>query len=253
MVAVKLARIDDKTPEIFASVQGEGPSAGQPATFVRFATCNLHCWWCDTPYTWHFIGSEFAHRDTDQGGAPYDPAKEICISDTKAIIAAVKKLSPRRVIFTGGEPLLQQGAIADVIDGLLALDPSFVFDVETNGTLLPDPVLIEKIDQINISPKLASSRNELDKRQRPEALTYLAGQPHTYFKFVLSHKDELAEVDALIRAFAIPAARTYFMPEGTSAAALNDKADWLIDACVARRINYSDRLHIRLFGDTRGT
>ncbi len=253
MVAVKLARIDAETPEIFASVQGEGPSAGQPATFVRFSTCNLHCWWCDTPYTWNFIGSDFAHRDLEEGGKRFDPKAEIALSDTKSIIAAVKKLRPRRVIFTGGEPLLQQGAIADAIDGLRSLDPSFVFEVETNGTLLPDPVLVTKIDQINVSPKLDSSKNELEKRQRPEALTYLAGQPHTFFKFVLSHEGELAEVDALMRAFAIPAARTYFMPEGTSAAALNDKADWLIDACVARRVNYSDRLHIRLFGDTRGT
>ncbi len=253
MVAVKLARIDETKPEIFASVQGEGFSSGQPATFVRFSTCNLNCWWCDTPYTWNFIGSDFAHRDTDQGAARFDPETEIWLSDTKSIISTVKRLPPRRVIFTGGEPMLQQGAMADVIDGLRLADPNFFFEVETNGTLLPDPVLIKKLDQLNVSPKLAGSRNEIDKRQRPEALTYLSGLSHAYFKFVVSDEEELAEVDAIMRAFAIPRSRTCWMPEGTDVAALDDKAGWLIDACVARGVSYSDRLHIRLFGDTRGT
>ena len=32
---------------IFSSLQGEGRNSGRPATFVRFATCNLNCKWCD--------------------------------------------------------------------------------------------------------------------------------------------------------------------------------------------------------------
>lgn len=253
MVAVKLACMAPQVPEIFASIQGEGKNAGVPSTFVRFATCNLHCWWCDTPYTWNFEGSAFAHRDTDQGHAKFDPAAEIALSDTRTIIKQVKALSPRRVIFTGGEPLLQQGALADVIDGLRAADPAFRFEVETNGTLLPDPVLVQMVDQFNISPKLASSRNPLDKRIRPEALTYLAAQSHCWFKFVIADKGDLVEMDEIVMAYGIPPSRVFLMPEGTSAAALNDRAGWLLDACIRRGMTYSDRLHIRLFGDTRGT
>ncbi|MGH3922689.1 MAG: 7-carboxy-7-deazaguanine synthase QueE, partial [Pseudonocardiaceae bacterium] len=32
--------------------QGEGPSVGQQALFIRLSSCNLSCSWCDTPYTW---------------------------------------------------------------------------------------------------------------------------------------------------------------------------------------------------------
>ena len=33
---------------VFRSIQGEGRNTGRPATFIRFAGCNLNCPWCDT-------------------------------------------------------------------------------------------------------------------------------------------------------------------------------------------------------------
>src|ERR1700676_5210719 len=40
--------------EIFKSVQGEGACLGAPTVFLRLAVCNLHCWYCDTKYTWMY-------------------------------------------------------------------------------------------------------------------------------------------------------------------------------------------------------
>ena len=39
-----------KINEIFYSIQGEGPSIGQPAIFIRLAGCNQNCTFCDTKY-----------------------------------------------------------------------------------------------------------------------------------------------------------------------------------------------------------
>ena len=39
--------------EIFGlTIQGEGPSVGRRAVFLRLRRCNLACDWCDTRYTW---------------------------------------------------------------------------------------------------------------------------------------------------------------------------------------------------------
>ena len=57
-----LATDDAGEAEIFASLQGEGPSQGRPCAFVRLSRCNLACVWCDTAYTWRFEGDNRPHR-----------------------------------------------------------------------------------------------------------------------------------------------------------------------------------------------
>src|SRR5688572_30464582 len=37
----------------FYTLQGEGPTMGMPAVFVRLHVCNLKCEWCDAWYTWN--------------------------------------------------------------------------------------------------------------------------------------------------------------------------------------------------------
>ena len=42
------------------------------------------------------------------------------------------------------------------------------------------------------------------------------------------------------------------MPEGVTTPD-PDKVSWIVDTCVERGWTYCPRLHIALFGDTRGT
>ncbi|MFC2061529.1 7-carboxy-7-deazaguanine synthase QueE [Elusimicrobiota bacterium] len=107
--------------EIFYSIQGETSSVGKPAVFVRLSGCNLNCSWCDTVYA-------------RSGG------KKTGIDD---IIYEIEKYKCPLVIITGGEPLLQSGAV-DLIKTLS--DKEYQVILETNGSVdisaVPDKVCI---------------------------------------------------------------------------------------------------------------
>src|SRR5450432_1912642 len=111
-----------KVSEIFESLQGEGASVGAPTVFVRLAQCNLHCTWCDTKYTWDF--EHYRYED------------EVHEQSVDAVAQIVNASTTRRLVLTGGEPLLQQRAL-QALWGALASD--IAVEVETNGTIAPDP------------------------------------------------------------------------------------------------------------------
>lgn len=85
------ARVPDTlvVHEIYASVQGESSFVGVPCTFVRLTGCNLRCSWCDTPQAF-FHGTRMQRRD---------------------VLARALSLDTPLVELTGGEPLLQPGAV----------------------------------------------------------------------------------------------------------------------------------------------
>jgi 7-carboxy-7-deazaguanine synthase len=232
-------------PEIFASLQGEGPSAGRPCAFVRLSRCNLACVWCDTAYTWRFTGDNRPHRD----GIAFDrKANQIALAEAE-VAERIAALGQSRLVITGGEPLLQGAALAR----MLALLPAMTIEIETNGTVLPSRALAARIDQFNVSPKLRHSGNSSDIALIPKNLVHWTNQPKAYFKFVVADPDDLEEVLELQSAHAIPAARIWLMPEGRDSTALRERAAWLAPICSESGLNFSDRLHIHLHGDTRGT
>jgi len=240
-----LATTTPGEPEVFASLQGEGPSAGKPCAFVRLSRCNLACVWCDTAYTWRFDGDSRPHRS----GETYDrQANQVTLTeeDTAARIAALGK--PRLVV-TGGEPLLQAPALAR----MLALLPGIAIEIETNGTVAPPPALDALVRQYNVSPKLAHSGNPADLALIPERLRHWSGEPRVFFKFVIAEAADVEEVLMLAEKFALPRERIYLMAEGVDSATLAARERWLAQLCLEHNLTLSKRLHIELYGDTRGT
>ena len=232
-------------PEIFASVQGEGPSAGMPCTFLRLSRCNLACVWCDTAYTWHFAGDERPHRD----GVKFDRKANQLTLDEEEVAARIAALGQKRLVITGGEPLLQAPALAR----LLELLPDVTVEIETNGTTKANPSLDIRIDQFNVSPKLAHSGNPADLALIPKRLDAYATDPRAWFKFVIAAPADLDEVLALRDRYRFKRDHVFLMPEGTDGATLRAREQWLAPLCVEHGFRLSDRLHIHLFGDTRGT
>ena len=240
-----LAATSPGKPEIFASLQGEGISAGLACAFLRLSRCNLACSWCDTAYTWHFEGDQRPHRDEMTWPRA---ASQVTLSeaDTAARVAA---LGQPRLVVTGGEPLLQAAALARMLDLL----PGVRVEIETNSTIAPPPMLDALVAQYNVSPKLAHSGNRADLALVPDRLAAWAADPRAWFKFVVAEPDDVAEVRLLQAAFAIPAERIFLMPEGRDSESLRARGRWLAALCLDTGMRYSDRLHIHLYGDTRGT
>ena len=136
---------------------------------------------------------------------------------------------------------------------LLDLLPDIGVEIETNGTTKAPPRLDVRIDQFNVSPKLSHSGNPAELALIEERLDAYATDPRAFFKFVVASEDDVAEAAALVRRHAIPPARVFLMPEGTDSATLRAREEWLVPLCLDHGFRLSDRLHIHLFGDTRGT
>ncbi|MBO9519279.1 MAG: 7-carboxy-7-deazaguanine synthase QueE [Porphyrobacter sp.] len=240
-----LATTTPGEPEIFASLQGEGPSMGKPCAFVRLSRCNLACVWCDTPYTWHFEGDNRPHR----GDETYErKANQLTLSE-EDVAARIAALGKPRLVVTGGEPLLQAPALART----LALLPEMAIEIETNGSVSPTPALDALIGQYNVSPKLAHSGNPADLALVPERLAHWAQEPRAFFKFVVAEPADVEEVLKLAEIYAIPSSRIYLMAEGTDTRTLDGRERWLAELCLSHNLTLSKRLHIQLYGDTRGT
>ncbi len=246
--ALKLARNDHGEPEIFRSIQGEGPAIGRPRTFVRLSGCNLHCVWCDTAYTWNWVGTPFAHERS----AKFDPSREMVKLSVGEAADRIRGLASEGVVITGGEPLLQTDAVIELIDALRAHDPRALIEIETNGSIVPGGDLIDRIDHFVVSPKLAHSGNDAAIALKPEALRRFAEIGSASLKFVCKNASDVGAAAAIADEYGFGAQRVYIMPEGTTSEAIHARGPTLIDATLAHGFNYSDRLHIHLFGQKRG-
>ena len=240
-----LATDDAGEAEIFASLQGEGPSQGRPCAFVRLSRCNLACVWCDTAYTWRFEGDNRPHR----AQLTYErKANQVTLDEAEAA-RRIAALGQPRLVVTGGEPLLQASAVAR----MLAFLPDMRVEIETNGTVAPPLALDALVAQYNVSPKLAHSGNPADLALPPERLRAWAAEPRAAFKFVVAESADVEEVLELAERFAIPRERVWLMAEGTDAATLEAREAWLAPLCLEHGLTLSKRMHIQLYGDTRGT
>ena len=171
-----------KISEIFKSIQGEGTNAGKPAIFLRTAECNLKCTWCDTKYTWDWKSFDYSKE-----------VKEISIKDIRE---RIEQFNLRHLVITGGEPLMQQDDLAEL---LVFLKPDFYVEIETNGTILPNNALSTLVDQWNVSPKTKNSGNPLELCEDNECYAFFSKQKNCYFKYVVENEDDLVEINHLMK------------------------------------------------------
>jgi len=225
-----------KIAELFYSIQGEGSLLGVPSVFIRTSGCNLRCHWCDTPYTsWTPEGDE---RSVDD------------------VTGYVRDHSSGYAVVTGGEPMIVPEI--ETLTKVLSEMKQHV-TVETAGTVYA-PV---KCDLMSVSPKLANStpwvreggrwaRKHERLRLQKHVLHRLVAEYAYQLKFVVSHPEDLEEVNALVEELGAERGRVFLMPEGTLRETLADRSAWLVEIAKREGYRFTPRLHIDIFGHRRG-
>jgi organic radical activating enzyme len=215
-----------RVSEIFHSIQGEGPSAGTPAHFVRLQGCSVGCHWCDTKYSW------------DAGAGREIPAGRIW--------AEVRGLGEASLlVVTGGEPLEHAG-LERLLEQGLELWPRV--EVETSG--IAPPLLSHPRLFYNVSPKLPSATPTWAATWRASAAW--VAEPNATFKIVVGDPPDPDDAVRLIAEHRIPTDRVMLMPEGLSDERVRAHAQGLAALCRERGFRLSPRLHVWLWGAKRG-
>lgn len=227
--------------EVFGpTIQGEGPYTGRQVGFIRFGGCNLHCSWCDTPYTWD--------------ASRYDLRAELGRRTVDSLMDHIEAMDVDTVVLSGGEPLLQQKqpAWGRLLHDLAALGVQI--HVETNGTLAPTDTTRSYIDHYSVSPKLAHAGDPEEDRIVGEVLaTYrdIAEDGGAVFKFVARTRRDLLDIGVLARAHQLNHHHVWVMPEGTTDEEILAGTRDLIEDTLAAGYNFTTRLHTLVWGQER--
>jgi 7-carboxy-7-deazaguanine synthase len=225
--------------EIFHSIQGEGLLAGVSSIFIRTSGCNLRCHWCDTPYaSWKPEGPEMSIEE---------------------ILKKISKWNCNHIVLTGGEPMIAP----DLPELAAALKKQKKhITIETAGTIPPKDI---PCDLASLSPKLSNSTPSPERnpawnkkheatRLQPEVISEWIRKYPFQLKFVVSSEKDLVEIKLLLsRLPPVPLHQILLMPEGIDVKTLATRSPWLVEICKREGFRFCPRLHIELFGHTRGT
>lgn len=226
-----------KVSEVFYSIQGEGPWMGVPCVFIRLSGCHLRCAWCDTPY------------------ASWNPEGQDVTMDE--LLARLAQWPGAPVIVTGGEPFLFP-FLPDLCSALRAEGRPVA--IETSGSLYQKVVC----DLVCISPKRDSSDpdslrypNEYARHRKARLnlqplRSLLSDHSSAILKFVIATQTDVEDAHQLVKELGLPASRIYLMPCATSQVVIQDLAPQVAAWALQYGFRYSDRLHVRLWGNEKG-
>jgi 7-carboxy-7-deazaguanine synthase len=172
-----------KVNEIFKSVCGEGTELGQIAVFVRLTGCDMRCAYpCDTQYSF-YEGTDYSVDE---------------------LVEKIKSFGTRRTFFTGGEPMMQEKELREVVEKLPRYE-GWKHILQTNGKHFLEPALLKDLELTSIDFKGPSAgpaavsneeviRHALLEAYHPIQIKFLV-KDDADFKFAKEHIYTLCSVE----------------------------------------------------------
>lgn len=286
--------------EIFYSPQGEGHYTGRPTVWVRFFLCNLTCdgfgqidptdkstyelpyrdfdltgidnveqlpvfsKGCDSSYSWSKRYKHLAKRATAGEIASYITDAIRSESNPDGLFTHPVSNQQIHLAFTGGEPMLHQNAMIDIMRTLKIRETMLdCVTIETNGTKPMTSEFKQFISTsgldvfMSVSPKLFNVSGELtSKAIKPEVVYEYSQYAWGQLKFVMSPSDaawnELNVVLPLYKHTLI-GYDVWIMPVGATDAGQAQTAADVAVRSIKAGYNVSGRVHLQIFGNAIGT
>ena len=238
--------------ELYSCLQGEGKYIGIPHILIRVSGCKLRCQFrdsfCDTPYaSWKPEKGKFTLDD---------------IVDFYEVNSQIK-----HTMITGGGPTSHPKLLKELCR--IGKDYNHLVTIETEGS----EFVQTNADCISLSPKLSNSTpipgtympyigREVTEKDRLkhekwrcnyDAMEQLIYNHSDYqLKPVVSNEEDLEEIKTLQNILDIPNNKVWLMPEGVTDDELTKRRRWLMEYATEHGYNFTDRLHIIVYGDKRG-
>ena len=279
--------------ELFYSIQSEGRYTGTPSVFLRMFGCNFKCKNFNrhgddllpvtlkhNPEVMNVIKNidnyekledlPLVHTGCDSYPSVYPEFKRFSKDKTiDQVVDGILELLPHKIwvdehlVITGGEPLLGWQRVYPELLGHRHMGSLKELTFETNGTQPLTDEFKEYLklwgdrDHItfSVSAKLSNSGESREDAIKPNVVVDYQSVGFTYLKFVISNEDDLKEVlktTTIYRdhGFTGP---VYVMPCGGTTESFNLTYKEVADLALKNGLRYSDRLHIRLYGNEWST
>lgn len=236
--------------EAFYSLQGEGVTSGFPAFFIRLTNCNLSCGGWGTMEDGELHGGASWRCDTMDKWKKGNLKGFSEITESLSHVFFLDRLADgAHLIFSGGEPLLQQDGVAKFIEYLTRrIGKKPYVEIETNGTIIPRRKLLMLTDLWNVSPKLRNSGMPIRSRLHPRVLQTFNAECNSTFKFVVTSYGDWAEIlqDFIGQQF-VDREKVILVPAGNSQGGLRRTRRIVADICKLHTLRMSDRLHVSVW------
>jgi 7-carboxy-7-deazaguanine synthase len=205
--------------EIFYSLQGESSFAGRPCVLVRLTGCHLRCVWCDSAHA--FYEGEWMSR--------------------QEVLRRVAAFACPLVELTGGEPLLQPGALP-----LLAAlcDAGYQVLLETSGAV--DIAAVDPRVRRIVDVKCPGS-GEVERNHWPN-LELL--RPSDELKLVIADEADYRWARELVLARRLAERCPVWFSPVAGGLAPRQLGEWILRDRLPVRLQL--QLHKLLWGDARG-